>query len=74
MAGLVELVELLVPAALVLCVVRLVLVVRPPGGGAALPHPSKIPGLPMAGPATPAAIAAAINRGRSRPRPWWKFW
>lgn len=33
---------------------------RPPE--AKLPHPSKVPDMPMAGPASPAAAHAAINR------------
>ena len=43
-------VEVLAPAFLVLAVVRIALLVRP-APGATLPHPSQIPGLPMAGPA-----------------------
>jgi hypothetical protein len=65
----IELVELLVPAALALCVVRFVLIVKPPSG-AALPHPSKI-GLPSGGLASPAAAHAVLTRQSSRA--WWKF-
>jgi hypothetical protein len=68
-----SIVEVVAPAFAVLVVVRIALLVRP-APGATLPHPSKIPGLPMSGPASPAAAHAAINRGRSRSRPWWKFW
>jgi hypothetical protein len=42
-------------------VVRFALIVRPPPD-AKLPHPSKVAGMPMAGPASPAAAHAAINR------------
>jgi hypothetical protein len=66
-----ELVELLVPAALALCVVRFLLIVKRPSG-ATLPHPSKVPGLPMTGPASIAAAHAAITR--RAPRPWWRVW
>jgi hypothetical protein len=38
-----------------------------------LPHPSKVKGAPMAGPASAAAAHAAINR-RRRGRRWWQFW
>jgi hypothetical protein len=65
-----ELVGLVVPAALALCVVRFLLIVKPPSG-AALPHPSKI-GLPSGGLASPAAAHAALTRRSARP--WWKFW
>lgn len=65
-----ELVGLLVPAVLALCVVRFVLIVKPPSA-TALPHPSKI-GLPSGGLASPAAAHAALT-GRSA-RAWWKFW
>jgi hypothetical protein len=41
--------------------VRFALIVRPPPP-ANLPHPSKVAGMPMAGPASPAAAHAAINR------------
>ena len=39
-----------------------------------LPHPSKVPLMPMAGPASMQAAHAALTRGRIAPRPWWKFW
>jgi hypothetical protein len=39
---------------------------------AKLPHPSKVPGMPIAGPASAAAAHAAIMRGAARP--WWQFW
>ena len=41
--------------------VRLVLTVWPPPG-AKLPDPSKVAGMPMAGPASQKAAHAAINR------------
>jgi hypothetical protein len=62
-----ELVGLLVPAVLALCVVRLLLV--RPATGAKLLHPSKVPGMPMAGAASPAAAHAALSRQRSASRP-----
>jgi len=52
---------LLAAAMLVACMVRVALIVRPPPNGK-LPHPSKIPLLPMAGPARQKAAHAAINR------------
>jgi hypothetical protein len=60
------------PALIVLCIVRIALLLRPPPG-VKLPHPSKVPGVPMAGPATPTAAHAVLTR-RSATRPWWKFW
>lgn len=39
-----------------------------------LPHPSKVAGMPMAGPASMQAAHAALTRGRIAPRRWWKFW
>ena len=39
-----------------------------------LPHPSKVPLMPMAGPASMQAAHAALTRGRGAARPWWKFW
>lgn len=69
MHELVELVELVAPAALALCVVRFLLV-QPPSPKP-LPHPSKI-GLPSGGLASPAAAHAALTRQPARP--WWKFW
>jgi hypothetical protein len=41
-----------------------VLILRQPSG-ARLPDPSQVAGMPMAGPATPAAAHAAINRKKS---------
>jgi len=58
-------------ASLVLALMRCFLALRPMPQ-AKLPHPSKVPGLPMSGPASPAAVHAAIMRRSSRP--WWKFW
>ena len=40
---------------------RFALIVRPPPP-ATLPHPSKVAGMPMAGPASLAAAHVAINR------------
>jgi hypothetical protein len=54
-------VELFAAAALAACVLRLALIVRPLPG-ARLPHPSKVAGMPMAGPALQKAAHAAINR------------
>ena len=67
-----ELIELAVGALLALCVVRFVLTVAVPGA-AKLPHPSQVPGLPIAGPASATAAHVAIMRCRAA-RPWWKFW
>jgi hypothetical protein len=61
------LVELVAPAALVLCVVRFLLV-RPITPRAKLPDPAKL-GMPMAGPATLAAAHAALSRQRPASRP-----
>jgi hypothetical protein len=58
------------PALIVLTLVRISLLVRAPVGDK-LKHPSKVPGLPMAGPASAAAAHAAIMRRRARP--WWKL-
>jgi hypothetical protein len=58
-------------ASLATAVMRCWLTLRPMPG-VKLPHPSKVPGLPIAGPATAAAAHAAILRRSSRP--WWKFW
>jgi hypothetical protein len=57
-------IELACIGALVAAVLRVVLIVRPVPG-AQLPHPSKIPGMPMAGPASLAAAHLAINRKKS---------
>ena len=43
------------------CMVRLAVTVRPLAG-AKLPHPSKVAGMPMAGPALKKAAHRAINR------------
>ena len=61
-------VELLAAAALVACALRLALIVRPLPG-AKLPHPSKVSGMPMAGPASPGAAHAALSRKGSAARP-----
>jgi hypothetical protein len=53
--------ETLAVAGAVAFALRVWLIVRPPLGGE-LPHPSKVAGMPMAGPASPAAAHAAINR------------
>ena len=37
--------------------------------GTSLPHPSKVPGLPMAGPASTTAAHVALNRRAAVPRP-----
>ena len=72
LVGLLPPVVLLVAAALLLgCIVRVMVTVWPPPG-VKLPHPSKVPGLPMAGPASPAAAHAAIMRRPARRS--WKFW
>jgi hypothetical protein len=63
-----EFVELVIPAALALCVVRFLLAASTPGG-AKLPDPSKVPGMPMAGPASIASAHAALSRQRSASRP-----
>ena len=54
-------IELLAFAVIAAGVVRFVLIVRP-APGAKLPHPSKVPDMPMAGPASIAMAHAAINR------------
>jgi hypothetical protein len=61
-------IEVLAFAALVAGVVSVVLIVWPPPG-AKLPHPSKVDGLPNAGPASPQAAHAALSRQRSVSRP-----
>ncbi len=60
------------PALIVLTLVRIALLVRPPAG-IKLPHPSKI-GLPSGGLASPAAVHAALGGGPRARRRWWKFW
>jgi hypothetical protein len=57
-------VELVCIGALVAAVLRVVLIARPPSEGK-LPHPSKVPFMPMAGPASMSAAHAAINRKKS---------
>jgi hypothetical protein len=57
-------VELVCIGALVAAVLRVVLIVRPPSEGK-LPHPSKFPDMPNAGPASIPAAHAAINRKKS---------
>jgi hypothetical protein len=47
---------------------RTILMFRSPPGGA-LPHPSKVPGLPMAGPASTTAAHAALSRQSAAARP-----
>jgi len=54
-------VELFAAAALVACVLRVGLIVRPVPG-AKLPHPSEVDGMPNAGPALKDAAHRAINR------------
>lgn len=61
----------LVGAVLVLCIVRALLILRP-APSSKLPDPSKVPGLPIAKAASPAAAHAAIMGNAARPR--WKFW
>jgi hypothetical protein len=53
--------ELFAAALFVACMLRVALIVRPPPNSK-LPHPSKIAGLPMAGPALQKAAHAAIIR------------
>ena len=48
-------------ALLVAAVLRCVLIASPPSD-AKLPHPSEVEGMPMAGPASPGAAHAVINR------------
>jgi len=57
-------IELVAVGTLVAAVLRIVLIVWPLPG-AQLPHPSKVVGMPMAGPASKAAAHAAINRKKS---------
>ena len=56
-------------AAGVACLVNLALRLLP-GPSASLPHPSTVPGLPMAGPASQQAAHAALSRrgGAARPK------
>jgi hypothetical protein len=57
-------IELLALAIAVAAVLRVVLTVRQPSD-AKLPHPSKVAGMPMAGPASIPAAHAAINRKKN---------
>jgi hypothetical protein len=52
--------EMLLAGAVIAPLLRVALIVWP--RAARLPDPSTVPGLPMAGPASPAAAHAAINR------------
>lgn len=58
-------------ASIAACVLRVWLLVRPMPG-ATLPHPSKIPGMPMAGPASLGAAHAALGRRGRGARPKFK--
>ena len=58
-------------AGIAACVLRVWLLVRPMPG-ATLPHPSKIPGMPMAGPASLGAAHAALGRRGRGARPKFK--
>jgi hypothetical protein len=53
-------------AAGVACVLRVILMMRPVSGGAKLPPPSTVPGMPISGPASPAAVHAALGGRRRR--------
>jgi hypothetical protein len=55
-------------ALLVLCIVRMLLLIRPPSS-TKLPHPSQVPGMPMAGPASQQAAHAALARRGAASRP-----
>jgi hypothetical protein len=61
-------VELVAAAFLIACILRVALIVRPLPG-AHLPHPSKVPDVPKAGPASIAAAHAAMSRKGSAARP-----
>jgi hypothetical protein len=63
--------ESLAYAGLAACVLRVWLLLRPVPG-AKLPHPSKIPGMPMAGPASLRAAHAALGRRGRGARPKFK--
>jgi hypothetical protein len=60
----IETVAALALAVVAYCTVRVALIVWPPAGGK-LPHPSKFPDVPMAGPASQQAAHATINRKKS---------
>jgi hypothetical protein len=57
-------VELIAAALGIAAVVRVALIARPMPG-TKLPHPSQVPGLPMAGPASPSAAHAALTGRRT---------
>lgn len=57
-------VELIAAALGIAAVLRLALIARPLAG-TKLPHPSQVPGLPMAGPASMAAAHAALTGRRT---------
>jgi hypothetical protein len=58
------LLDLVCIGTVVAAVLHVVLTVRSPSG-AKLPHPSEIPGTPVAGPASISAAHAAINRKKN---------
>jgi hypothetical protein len=58
------LLELVCIGLAVAAVLRVVLIVRPPSE-AKLPHPSELPDVPKAGPASIPAAHAAINRKKN---------
>jgi hypothetical protein len=55
-------------AAIAACALRVVLMMWPVPGPK-LPNPAKVPGMPIAGPASARAAHAAMNRGGNAPRP-----
>jgi hypothetical protein len=61
-------VGLIAGALLVACILRVALIVRPLPG-AKLPDPSKVAGMPMAGPASVGAAHAALSRKGAGARP-----
>ena len=63
--------ESLAYAGIAACLLRIWLLLRPVPG-ATLPHPSKIPGMPMAGPASLRAAHAALGRRGRGARPKFK--
>ena len=63
--------ESLAYAGIAACVLRVWLLLRPVPG-ATLPHPSKIPGMPLAGPASLRAAHAALGRRGRGARPKFK--
>jgi hypothetical protein len=66
-----RLLESLAYAGIAACVLRVWLLLRPVPG-ATLPHPSKIPGMPMAGPASTGSAHAALGRRGRGARPKFK--